>query len=389
MGSSISVGLANLSEAIQQTSSLLQDKTKLRELWTRADENSNGFITLSEFKQVIDEADEDDSPIFVDFDNEKAIRRAYFSTCGGGKNDEWVERREFPALLRNVIYFDKLWNFFDDVDVDDDRKISFEEFKAGAAKMELKGVQAAEIGEHFRKIDSSQDDQVLFDEWVKYFAASFHPLADDLDSQVFEWKSKVSPRKMIQRRRPKKNADGRMVQPDPQADAAASERATKFKEVEASFKQLMGEKDEMRALWDSLDYKSTGKLSLAQVLKFFQQDPEFEVLSSEPALQRAYKQTSVKTGASEDETVQWREFPALLRNAIVFNRLWKLFDDVDVSEDRKIDFAEFCRGCSQLGLELDVAECEDAFDEIDSDENGSVLFDEFCVWVGKQSIPVE
>ena len=32
--------------------------------------------------------------------------------------------------------------------------------------------------------------------------------------------------------------------------------------------------------------------------------------------------------------VQWREFPALLRNSITFNRLWKAFDDVDVSEDR-------------------------------------------------------
>ena len=25
---------------------------------------------------------------------------AYFSTCDGGKSDEWIERREFPALVR-------------------------------------------------------------------------------------------------------------------------------------------------------------------------------------------------------------------------------------------------------------------------------------------------
>lgn len=388
MGSSVSIGLANLSDVVKQSAELLDDKAKLRELWKRADENSNGYVTLAEFTSMISEADEDDSVLFSDFDNEKAIKRAYFSTCGGGKSEEWVERREYPALLRNAIYFDKLLDFFDSIDADKDQKITYEELKAGAAKMELKGVEEAALKEHFGRIDSSKDEEVEFDEWVKYFAGMFNPLPNDLDSQIFDWKSSVSPRKMIQRRRPRKSMDGVMQKEDPQAEAAAALRARKFKEVESSFKQLMDEKDEMRALWDSLDYKATGQVSLEQVLKFFQQDPEFEVLNSRPALLRAYKRTTLRTGAT-NEMVQWREFPALLRNSIVFNRLWKAFDDVDISEDRAIDFTEFCRGCSQLGFSMDVAECEDAFDEIDSNANGSVLFDEFCVWVGKQSIPVE
>ena len=75
MGSSVSIGLPDVSEAIEQTSELLEDKEKLRELWLRVDENKNGFITLSEFSKMIAEADGDDSPVFSDFDNPKAIER--------------------------------------------------------------------------------------------------------------------------------------------------------------------------------------------------------------------------------------------------------------------------------------------------------------------------
>ena len=103
-----------------------------------------------------------------------------------------------------------------------------QEFKAGVTKLQLKGVEggcacvylrpittrsctpphASEsvLEEHYRQIEGSTDkevnehcapmqsctlrmptyphSQVPFDEWVKYFAASFHPLPDDLDSTV-------------------------------------------------------------------------------------------------------------------------------------------------------------------------------------------------------------
>jgi len=393
MGSSVSIGLPDVSEAIEQTSELLEDKEKLRELWLRVDENKNGFITLSEFSKMIAAADGDDSPVFSDFDNPKAIERAYFSTCGGGKTDEWVERREFPALLRNVIYFDKLWDFFESVDTDNNRKITYEEFQTGIAKLELKGVATSVAERHFQKIDTSRNNEVEFDEWVKYFAATFHPLANDFDAQVFDWKTSLSPRKMIHRKRKTKNADGRRTLTD--SANQISRREASFNAVEAAFKELITESDEMRALWDSLDYKCTGTVSLDTLFKFFEQDPEFEVLNCRPALVRAYKRTTlqkrtfVTTASSDELEVRWREFPALLRNAIVFNRLWRAFDDVDLSEDRSIDFTQFCRGCSQLGLKMDVAQCEVAFDDIDSNDNGAVLFDEFCVWYGKDRIPVK
>lgn len=75
MGSSVSVGLEDISEAVQETTKLLQDKPKIRELWMRADENKNGYISLTEFKTLLDEADAEDSTMFVDFDNDEAIRR--------------------------------------------------------------------------------------------------------------------------------------------------------------------------------------------------------------------------------------------------------------------------------------------------------------------------
>lgn len=384
MGASISIGMFEVGEAIRLSADLLANTDKLNELWTRADENRNGFVTLAEFEKIISESDEDDSPLFGSLTNKAAMGRAYYSTCGGGNSDEWIERREFPALLRNLIYFNKLWTMYEGIDTNKDRRLDIEELKAGMAKMKLEGVEASAIETHFSKMDKDGDGTVLFDDWVKYFASCFHPLADDLDEKMFDWDSKPSPRKMIHRIRPKPNMDGHARKPDPDAEFAAP----KFEQVQQSFRELMTEKDEMRALWDSLDYRDSGHVSLTQVHKFFEQDPEFQILANQPALLRAYKRTALK-GGNGDERVQWREFPALLRNTIVFNKLWTAFDDIDTSDDRRIDFTEFCRGCSQLGLAMDVSQCENVFDEIDSNDNGEILFDEFCLWYGKKCIPVE
>ena len=44
--------------------------------------------------------------LFKNFNNKSALMRAYRSSCLGGKKADWVERKEFPFLIRNLFFFD-------------------------------------------------------------------------------------------------------------------------------------------------------------------------------------------------------------------------------------------------------------------------------------------
>merc|ERR1719272_671323 len=62
-----------------------------------------------------------------------ALMRAYKQTClkEGGDGDAWVEPNEFPQLLLNLFYFNKLFQCFEQVDTDDDRRLDLKEFIKG------------------------------------------------------------------------------------------------------------------------------------------------------------------------------------------------------------------------------------------------------------------
>lgn len=98
---------------------------------------------------------------------------------------------------------------------------------------------------------------------------------------------------------------------------------------------------------------------------------------------------SASGGGDGDAWVEKKEFKALLANIFFYNKLFLVFDDIDTGDDRRIDFGEFIRGCSRLGLVLSVKDAEKAFDEIDRNDGGQILFDEFCRWVVSSKIEVD
>lgn len=49
------------------------------------------------------------------------MKRAYKLTIErDGDETPYVERGEFPALLRNLLFMDRLWELFDEIDSGDD-----------------------------------------------------------------------------------------------------------------------------------------------------------------------------------------------------------------------------------------------------------------------------
>jgi hypothetical protein len=65
--------------------------------------------------------------LYPNFDHKPALMRAYKAADVSG--DGWVQRREFHLLLKYLIYFNERWERFEELDIDDDRRVSQTEFR--------------------------------------------------------------------------------------------------------------------------------------------------------------------------------------------------------------------------------------------------------------------
>ena len=145
------------------------DATKLKVLWARIDCNGSGSISLAE----IDKAVVQKYPLL---NNKPALMRAYKQTClqDGGNGDALVDPPEFPALLINLFYFNKLYQLFNAVDTDGDHRLDIREFRQGIAMLELElspgGAAAA-----FAAMDADHSGKVLFDEFCVWYTGKVFP----------------------------------------------------------------------------------------------------------------------------------------------------------------------------------------------------------------------
>jgi hypothetical protein len=149
---------------------VLKDKDQIKELWSEIDFNGNGYVSLAEIDKMVVQQALIGKGLFKNFNNKSALMRAYKASCLGGKKAAWVERREFPFLIRNLFFFDILWDFFDDVDTDDDRRISLKELLAACESGSIKIVKPEQV---FEEMDTNSGGQVLFDEFCVYVANQY------------------------------------------------------------------------------------------------------------------------------------------------------------------------------------------------------------------------
>jgi hypothetical protein len=114
-------------------------------------------------------------------------------------------------------------------------------------------------------------------------------------------------------------------------------------------------------------------VSLAEIDKWVLEN--WPVLNSKPALLNAYQDACA---GGSDAFVQKDEFRGLLGHLVAYARVWDLFYEFDSSGDRRLDLAEFARGCASLGIELSAKELIKEFDRIDENDGGLILFKEFA-----------
>jgi len=339
----------------------LIERSDLKALWRRLDFNGNGIVSLAEIDKMVVELVAGGSwPSWLN--NKPALMRAYKkTTLRDGDGDDWVQKREFHALLLNIFWFNRLWQIFSQVDAGQDRRISLAEFTAGLSNLGIQ-LSQAQAQQEFQSIDSNHGGQVLFVEfcaWVrKRINPDDHP-GFDADIASGEHLTKTVRRDL--------------------GDAATNEVIAThkcfrdFDELEKEIKLIMSDHKKLHKLWERIDFNGNNIVSLAEIDKLVVE--AYPLLNHKPALMRAYKAT-IKTG-DKDDWVDRKEFKTLLGSLFYFNKLYWLFDQGN-GDDRRMTFPEFKRMMSTCGVSLSESEAHREFSVIDRNGGGMILFDEFC-----------
>jgi len=159
--------LAKFAELEKTFKQLCKDNSKLKPLWERIDFNGNNIVSLAEIDKLAVEA-------YPLLNHKPALMRAYKATIKTGNDDDWVQKKEFKTLLGNLIYFNKIFWLFDNVDGDKDRRLTEKEFKWCLACLGEK-MSDAEATAEFRRVDRNGGGIILFDEFCKYVTSKKCP----------------------------------------------------------------------------------------------------------------------------------------------------------------------------------------------------------------------
>jgi len=348
----------------------LIEVSDVKKLWKRLDYNGNDVVSLAEIdKMVVELVKGGTWPQWLD--NKPALMRAYKKTIlKDGDGDDWVEKKEFHALLLNIFWFNKLFLVFGSIDTGADRRIDLGEFQRGLSQLGL-NLSGPEAQQEFQKIDGNRGGQVLFVEFCAYIRTRVNPDAQaNFDADVVSGE-----------------ACGKSLRAhmghDATRDFVIQKKSMKdFDDLEKKIKALMQDNKKLHELWNRIDFNGNNIVSLAEIDKLVVEN--YPALNHKPALMRAYKRT-IK-GGDGDDWVDKKEFKSLLGNLFYFNKIYWIFDNID-GDDRRLTLQEFKLGISTLGLQMTESEARREFQAIDRNGGGMVLFDEFCRWFTTKKCP--
>merc|ERR1712232_381211 len=92
---------------------IMTDNKKLHDLWSHLDFNGNNIVSLAEIDKLAVEK-------YELLNHKPALMRAYKKTIAEGNDDDWVNKKEFKALLGYLFYFNKIFWLFEQCDGDKD-----------------------------------------------------------------------------------------------------------------------------------------------------------------------------------------------------------------------------------------------------------------------------
>lgn len=159
----------------QQIQHIVAHKDELKRLWAICDFNGNGMCSLAEIDQMVLEQ-------FPALRHPRALIRAYKKATAAdqsrvykGKGDSFIQRQEFICLLKNIVYFNRVFAVFEAIDTGDDHRIDVVEFQKGLPLLGLH-LSAQEAEATFRQIDRDGGGQILFEEFCSWLERTHAPV---------------------------------------------------------------------------------------------------------------------------------------------------------------------------------------------------------------------
>mmetsp|Transcript_2818 Transcript_2818/g.8531 ORF Transcript_2818/g.8531 Transcript_2818/m.8531 type:complete len:220 (+) Transcript_2818:110-769(+) len=137
------------------------EKARLDELWKVVDVNDNNMTTLAELDKMIVEN-------YPGFNNKPAIMRAYHACDRNGNG--FISHKEFTNFMGYLDYFTKLWEKFEDIDENQDRRIDFNEMCNHSREIFGRELSEDAAIVLFNTIDRNHGGKILFYEFCAHMA---------------------------------------------------------------------------------------------------------------------------------------------------------------------------------------------------------------------------
>ena len=132
---------------------------ELVEKFKLMDFNGNNIVSLAEIDKYISEG-------YPLFDNKPALMRAY--KAADYNRNGFVSLKEFKNLWKYIVFFNNLWEKFEEIDYDHDRRITFDEFKNMSKKLFETDLSEKEARYIFDMIDINNGGMILFNEFCAF-----------------------------------------------------------------------------------------------------------------------------------------------------------------------------------------------------------------------------
>ncbi|RGB24742.1 hypothetical protein C1646_772653 [Rhizophagus diaphanus] len=126
------------------------DKAQIKKIFDVFDYNGNGILSLAEIDKAVIE-------LYPHLAKDKpAIMRAY--KAADTSQDGFIDFKEFGRLIDLLHYYNELFKIFKKLDIDNDRRIDFGEFKKGHKLIGINGGSNKELKAKFNEIDTNLGD---------------------------------------------------------------------------------------------------------------------------------------------------------------------------------------------------------------------------------------
>jgi len=145
-----------------------EDRLKRDQLWPKFDINGNNLISYAEFEAALSREFGHISafPRVVKMSAFEAARAQTKSQTSYG--DNYVSRKEFRYLLKYLRQYQDCWHAFNKADVDQNARISKDEFLAARSQLASLGLDVFEAESHWHKIDKDGTGQLHFYEFAHW-----------------------------------------------------------------------------------------------------------------------------------------------------------------------------------------------------------------------------